>query len=110
MSKNTYKNSISKILFNLKAINPNLKIILALSTVVYERDSNNIDEKWNVKINERNLAMSEIASDNGYVINDLNIVSKKLPLNMRKADGIHYEPCAYAVFADKVSEVLKAHL
>ena len=42
--------------------------------------------------------------------NDLNIVSKKLPLNMRKADGIHYEPCAYAVFADKVSEVLKAHL
>ncbi len=102
MEKETYKQGLETLLNEIKK--EGTKIVLALSTKVNKEGNEALDEKWAVRVTERNEAMRELSNAYGYSIDDLYTVSLGIPNELRKEDGTHYLPSAVNDFADKVVE------
>lgn len=92
----------------LRKIAKNKKVILATSTIVYQENNVFLNEKWMLRVWERNKILQEIAEKNGYGIDDLFTVSKKIEIKLRYKDGTHYTSAGYEVLANEVaSSILK---
>ena len=88
----------------------NAKIVLATTTLVYREGNKRLDGSWMKRVRERNEAVLEIASKNGYAIDDLYAVSAQIPKDKRYIDGTHYLPDGYEIFANAVAECIKNNL
>lgn len=102
MSKELYKENVSKILDILQT---KCKFTLATSTIVFNKGLLKINEQWNKLIDERNRALSELASDYNCKVNDLHFISRQIDIKNRKDDGFHYTDEGYKIFANKVASI-----
>lgn len=92
----------------LRKIAKNKKVILATSTIVYQENNIFLNEKWMLRVRERNKILQEIAAKNEYEIDDLFTVSKKIEIKLRYKDGTHYTSAGYEILANEVaSSILK---
>lgn len=92
----------------LRKIAKNKKVILATSTIVYQENNVFLNEKWMLRVRERNKILQEIAAKNGYGLDDLFTVSKKIEIKLRYKDGTHYTSAGYEILANEVaSSILK---
>lgn len=82
-------------------------IILATSTVVYEKGNTEIDREWERKIEERNLAIHEIAHSKAFFIDDLYKVSLEIAKEDRAEDGTHYLEAGSEKLAESVVKSIK---
>ncbi len=101
MSKRTYQSKIDKL---AKVLSANSKFIIATSTIVYKEGNKRINKDWAKRLAQRNGAVSEIASKNGYVLNDLFKVSEGLDVSLRSPDGIHYNEQGFNALGDVVAQ------
>ncbi len=86
------------------------KILLANCTVVYQEGNRELHPQWNRRILERNAAISEIAGENNFPVDDLYQVSLKIPKEDRREDGTHYEAAGYEILAEHVYAFVKTIL
>ncbi len=107
LSKTNYKNKLNKL---LKKIKNKGKILLANCTVVYQEGNRELHPQWNRRILERNAAISEIAGENNFPVDDLYQVSLKIPKEDRREDGTHYEAAGYEILAEHVYAFVKTIL
>ncbi len=107
MSKRTYKSRVKRL---IEKCADNKKIIMALSTFVYQQGNKKADTFWKKKVSARNEAMREIAAENGYAVDDLYAVSVQMPKEYRHTDGTHYLEEGYALLAEAVVESIKSVL
>ncbi len=107
LSKTSYKKRVKEMAERLSSCG---KVLLANSTVVYKEGNEKYDASWMKRVNERNQAMDEIASELNLALNDLFTVSKDIPKDYRYVDGTHYLTEGYAVLAEQVVKVIKSEL
>lgn len=62
------------------------------------------------RIKERDATVCELASEKGYVIDDLYSVSVSISKKYRYEDGTHYLEEGYVMLAEKVAECIRAEL
>lgn len=105
LSKRSYKSKMEKLLNKV-----NIKIILATTTIVFQEENKRLDSAWMKRVRERNEAVLEIVSKNGYAIDDLYAVSAQIPKEKRHPDGTHYLPDGYEIFANAVAQSIKNNL
>ena len=103
LSKKSYKSRMNKL---LSKIDKEVKLILATSTIVYREGNKRLDGAWMKRVRERNEAVQEIATENGYSVDDLYTVSVSIPKEYRYVDGTHYLPEGYAMLAKTVAECI----
>jgi lysophospholipase L1-like esterase len=94
----------------LSKIDKDVKLILATSTIVYREGNKRLDGAWMKRVRERNEAVQEIATENGYTVDDLYAVSTSIPKDYRYVDGTHYLPEGYAMLAKTVAECIRKEL
>lgn len=107
LSKKSYKSRMKKL---LAKVEKDVKLILATSTVVYKEGNKCLDGAWMKRVRERNEAVQEIATENGYTVDDLYTVSTSIPKEYRYVDGTHYLQEGYAMLAETVSECIRKEL
>ena len=107
LSKRSYKSRVAKL---LSKIGKETKIVLATSTLVYQEGNKQLDTAWMKRVRERNAAVQEIASEQGYAIDDLYAVSVSVPREYRYADGTHYLKEGYDLLAASVAETIRKGL
>ncbi len=103
MSPKTYKSKIKKLLEKLNCKNT----IIANSTVVYLKGNKEINQGAQKVIEKRNLAIEELAKENGYTFNDLHSISRTIPTELRTEEGIHYTEKGSTYLAKQVVEKIK---
>lgn len=101
LSKRSYKSRMKKL---LTKVSTDVKLILATSTVVYKEGNKRLDSAWMKRVRERNVAVQELAEENGYPVDDLYTVSMSMPKEYRYVDGTHYLQEGYAMLAETVAE------
>lgn len=102
----SYKSRVKKLLEKLDC----KKTIIATSTVTYKENNKKIDSKTQKITDKRNLAVFELAKEQNYTVNDLSSVSFKIPLDLRRVDGIHYTEEGSSILAKYVAEKIKEQL
>ena len=107
LSKKSYKSRMNKL---LSKIDKDVKLILASSTIVYREGNKRLDGAWMKRVRERNEAVQEIATENGYTVDDLYAVSTSIPKDYRYVDGTHYLADGYAMLAETVAECIRMEL
>ena len=100
LSTKSYKNRIDKLLKKLNCKNT----IIANSTVVYLKGNKEINQGAQNVIEKRNLALEQIANENGYSFNDLHSVSRTISPEFRTEEGIHYTEQGSIYLAKQVVE------
>ena len=94
----------------LSKIEKEVKLILATSTIVYREGNKRLDGAWMKRVRERNEAVQEIATENGYAVDDLYTGSASIPKEYRYVDGTHYLQDGYAMLAETVAECIRKEL
>lgn len=107
LSKKSYKSRMMKL---LSKIDKDVKLILATSTIVYREGNKRLDGAWMKRVRERNEAVQEIATENGYSVDDLYTVSVSIPKEYRYVDGTHYLQEGYAMLAETVAACIRKNL
>ena len=107
LSKKSYKSRMNKL---LSKIGKDVKLVLASSTIVYREGNKRLDGAWMKRVRERNAAVQEIATENGYSVDDLYTVSASIPKEYRYVDGTHYLQEGYAMLAQTVAECISKEL
>ena len=107
LSKKSYKSRMNKL---LSKIDKDVKLILATSTIVYREGNKRLDGAWMKRVRERNEAVQEIATENGYSVDDLYTVSVSIPKEYRYVDGTHYLQEGYAMLAEMVAACIRKNL
>lgn len=107
LSKKSYRSRVKKL---LSKVNKDVKLILATSTIVYREGNKRLDGAWMKRVRERNAAVTEIAEEKGYAIDDLYTVSASIPKEYRYVDGTHYLQEGYAMLAEIVAECIHKEL
>ena len=107
LSKKSYKSRMKKL---LAKVEKDVKLILANSTIVYREGNKRLDGAWMKRVRERNEAVQEIATENGYTVDDLYAVSASIPKEYRYVDGTHYLQDGYAMLAETVAECIRKEL
>lgn len=105
-----YKNTLARIARRLKKLFPNAKIIFALTTSVIEERIPAPYNRYNDEIDRYNAAAREVMAREGAEIDDLNTVSKTMPIEWHSQDGTHFTPEGYRALAEKVTECLTGYL
>lgn len=105
MSKKTYKSRMKKLLTRLGG-----KISVVTSTVVYKAGNKTLHTKWKHRLEERNSAVKELASELGLGLDDLFEVSLTVPKDLRAPDGVHYQDGGSEILAKAVVENIKSML
>lgn len=107
-STEVYETGVESI---LKELGSASKLILATSTSVKQRESEEYNEKTMEMVKERNEALFRIAERLGCPVNDLFTVSLSVPSAYRSKDGVHYTEDGYAeYFAPRVAEQILSAL
>lgn len=91
----------------IKYLSNDAPVVISTVTNVLDGALENETEQWRDKIIERNTAIRSIAENNGYALDDLNAVCKKLDKTDRSTDGVHYVSSGYDKLADEVVKQLK---
>lgn len=107
MAKRTYKSGLKKL---VEKLSKKAKIMLATSTIVFEEGNVRLDRVWTKKLQERNVAVRELAEKFGCFVNDLYAVSVNVPSDCRSIDGVHYTEAGYEIFAAAVAGVVAANI
>ncbi len=107
LSKKSYQSRVKKL---LSKVDKDVKLILATSTIVYREGNKRLDGAWMKRVRERNAAVTEIAEEKGYAIDDLYTVSASIPKEYRYVDGTHYLQEGYAMLAEIVAECIHKEL
>ena len=107
LSKKSYKSRMMKL---LSKIDKDVKLIVATSTIVYREGNKRLDGAWMKRVRERNEAVQEIATENGYSVDDLYTVSVSIPKEYRYVDGTHYLQEGYAMLAETVAACIRKNL
>ena len=84
-----YEYYIDRTCERMKKLCPNAKIIFATCTKVNEKKMNPDFMRYNEDVEKYNAAAIEIVKKHGFEINDLHILSKKLP-DEAMSDAFHY--------------------
>jgi hypothetical protein len=84
-----YAYYIDKICCRLKMVFPNAKIIFATSTSVVTERMSQTYRRYNEDIEKYNAVAVEIVKKHGFLVNDLNALSKSLPEEAH-SDAVHY--------------------
>ena len=103
LSKLEYKKRVKHVVQKLQEICP---VIIAKSTVVYCFNNIELDKSWMKRVNERNIAVEEIANELNIEIDDLFDVSCSVPKEFRYEDGTHYLTAGYEVLANQVVNII----
>ena len=85
-------------------------VIVGNTTIVLNADLVTESEHWQGKVASRNDRLCRIAEDEGYPLNDLNILTRTLPSSAFKPDGVHLERDGYAVLAANVVDMIQQYL
>ncbi|MBE5739529.1 MAG: SGNH/GDSL hydrolase family protein [Clostridiales bacterium] len=83
------------------------KVVVGTSTIVLENDLQTESANWQGKVRTRNERLLKIAKAKGFVIDDLNSISRTLLGDYRAPDGVHFSEKGYEVLAGYVVESIK---
>ena len=107
IQKRSYKAKVARLIEKF----PNsAKIVLTLSTCVYQKGNKKWDRAWMKRVKERNEAIREIAQEKGLAIDDLYTKSLEIPKVDRYPDGTHYQVTGYEMLADTVAKCIRENL
>ena len=105
-----YAYYIERICLRIKKLYPNATVIFATSTSVISEKMAEGFKRYNKEIEEYNSAAVEIVKKHGFLIEDLNTVSDKLPESAH-SDAVHYyTPEGTEAIANQVLYSLAPHL
>lgn len=107
LSKKSYQIRVKEMINKLQR---HAKVVLANSTIVYKEGNRKLDTSWMKRVNERNLAIKELAIDLGLTLNDLFTVSQSMSKEYRYIDGTHYLPAGYEMLSKQVVDIIKKEL
>ena len=102
MTAKEYQEGVERCLKGIKS-----KIILALTTETLTEGNVSVDESWKDKIEQRNQVLRSLAIKGGHGLNDLYSLSKKIALEFRDTDGVHFTQEGYKLLAEQVVKSIK---
>lgn len=88
LEKEEYRQRMSNCLKNIAQKG---KIALATCTIVFCEGNEELHPQWNIRVEERNAAIFEIAEKKNFSLDDLYSVSLAVPKEYRRKDGTHYK-------------------
>ncbi len=105
IEKPEYQERVEKLLNTFTA--KDIKIILALTTKVNLEGNKELDQSWDVRVQERNQSLLELANKYGFKVDDLYSLSLQIPNEMRDEDGTHYYPEGAGMLASAVAKIIE---
>lgn len=105
MTAEVYEERLRELLCDLRTTGA--AIILATTTVAYEAGNGELSAAWTPRIEERNNAVRDVASELSLPIDDLFGVSLGIPVADRSPDGIHYTAGGFRRLAESVAKNVK---
>ena len=106
-----YGETIGKIARQIKILFPNAKQVFATSTSVIEEKYGSDRKRHNATIEQYNKIAVEALEGTGCVINDLYVLTKNAPLEIRNGDPTHfYTPEGTKLIGDRVLSVICGEL
>ncbi len=105
VTKASYRDHLCLLLDMMKS-----NLILATSTIVFEKNNVKINEHWEKLVSERNEAIRKIAKERNIPVDDLFACSCALDISDRSEDGIHYTESGYRALAEQVAGIIEKYI
>ena len=92
----------------IEKIRKNSKMVISLTTCVRDKtDLTKISERWEHKVQERNLIAQKVAREYGIFVDDLFSVSMRLGVEGISIDGVHFNDYGKERIAKSKAEAIK---
>ena len=106
LSADEYEYYYDKTIKHIKEKYPEVKVVIALTTPLRNKEKIDEYDKQNAMVKERNNAAIRVAKKHGLAVNDLYSVIEDFP-QYYKNDGVHLNDEGYEKLAQKCVEVFK---
>ena len=106
LSADEYEYYYDKTIKHIKEKYPEVKVVIALTTPLRNKEKIDEYDKQNAMVKERNNAAIKVAKKHGLAVNDLYSVIEDFP-QYYKNDGVHLNDEGYEKLAQKCVEVFK---
>lgn len=106
LSADEYEYYYDKTIKHIKEKYPEVKVVIALTTPLRNKEKIDEYDKQNAMVKERNNAAIRVAKKHGLAVNDLYSLIEDFP-QYYKNDGVHLNDEGYEKLAQKCIEVFK---